>query len=110
MGWFIGNRSAETFEKFYEKMKPLNAVFYSDDWRGYKKVLPKKFLKTGKKYTVAIEQNNANIRHFLARMGRRTKVVSRSEEMVDLSLRLCWNINENDKFQEYQKIFLSIFR
>jgi len=25
-------------------MKSLNAVFYSDDWKGYKRVLPKKFL------------------------------------------------------------------
>lgn len=68
-------------------MSPLNATFYCDEWEAYRKVLPAEALVMGKKCTVAIEQNNSNIRHYLARMTRRTKVVSRSEEMADLSLR-----------------------
>jgi hypothetical protein len=64
----------------------------------------------GKKNTVAIEQSNSNIRHYLGRMTRKTKVVSKSVEMVDLSLRLCWYINENDGFGIFQKIALSIYR
>jgi insertion element IS1 protein InsB len=71
--------------------------------------LPKERHKIGKKYTISIEQNNSNVRHYLARMTRRTKVVSKSAEMVDLSLRLCCYLNEMDGFEKYQNEFLSIF-
>jgi IS1 family transposase len=33
----------------------------------------------GKSRTTAIEQDNSNTRHYLARMTRRTKVVSKSD-------------------------------
>ncbi|CEG11585.1 hypothetical protein MSIBF_A1530016 [groundwater metagenome] len=79
-------------------MKHLDAVFYVDYWDPYKQIFPKNKLVIGKKHTTLIESNNSNIQHFLARMTRRTKVVSRSVEMVDLTLRPCWNINENNMF------------
>ena len=63
----------------------------------------------GKQHTVAIEQNNSNIRYFLERITRRTNVVSKSEQMVDLSLRLCWYLNENDGFEIFQRKALSIY-
>lgn len=63
----------------------------------------------GKKHTVGIEQNNSNIRHYLGRMTRRTKVVSKSKVMVDLTLRITWYLNECGGYKVYQKIFLSIF-
>lgn len=90
-------------------MNHVNATFYTDDWKAYEKVLPADRLVMGKEHTVAIEQNNSNIRHYLARMTRRTKVVSRSEEMVDLSLRLCWFLNEAGGFRKIRKDFLTIF-
>jgi len=38
IGWFVGDRSAETFKKFFEKFKNLeSAVFYTDDYEVYKK-------------------------------------------------------------------------
>ncbi len=109
IGWVIGDRSIKTAKKLYEKLKHLDAVFYVDDWDPYKQIFPRNRLVIGKKHTTLIESNNSNIRHFLARMTRRTKVVSRSVEMVDLTLRLCWNINENDFFKIFQNKFLGIF-
>lgn len=91
-------------------MRHTDAIFYTDNWEVYKNVLPSQRHIVGKKYTVSIEQNNSNIRHFLARMTRRTKVVSKSKEMIDYSLKLCWYINEAGGFYEFQKLFLSIFR
>jgi len=85
------------------------AIFYTDDWGAYRKVLPKGRHKIGKRHTISIEQNNSNVRHYLARMARRTKVVSKSAEMVNLSLRLCWYLNEMNGFEKYQTDFLSIF-
>jgi insertion element IS1 protein InsB len=84
-------------------------MFYSDDWESYVEVIPKGRLKTGKKHTVGIEQSNSNIRHFLGRFTRRTKVVSKSAEMVLATLKICWYVNENNGFDEYLNIFSSIF-
>jgi len=41
-------------------------------------------------HTVTVEQNNSNTRHHLGRFMRRARVVSKSEDMVDTSLKL-WN-------------------
>ena len=109
IGWCVGDRSTKTFRKFYQKFEHLDARFYTDDWESYGKVIPAEKLTTGKKYTVGIEQNNSNIRHFLGRFTRRTKVVSKSAEMVLATLKICWYINENNGFEEYLKVFLSIF-
>jgi insertion element IS1 protein InsB len=60
--------------------------------------------------TFSIEQDNSNIRHFIARFRRRTKVVSKVEEMVDLSLRLYHFLHDNPKnFAALAFTFLSIF-
>ena len=50
----------------------------------------------------------ANIRHFLARFRRRTKVVSKVLEMVDLSLRIYFH-NNLDAFAEKAAVFRAIF-
>ena len=105
IGWFIGDRSIKTFEKFYkEKLSHLKAVFYVDDWIAYKKVLSAGKCVVGKKYTISIEQNNSNII-----FNCRTKVVSHSTEMIDLSLRLDWYLNEYGGFERIRKNIISIF-
>jgi len=42
-------------------------------------------------------KGNLNTRHHLALMTRRTKVVSKQEEMVDASLKI-WHHSKNKKF------------
>jgi len=43
IGWFVGDRSAKTFEKFFERFKDLRStVFYTDDYEVYDKTIPKK--------------------------------------------------------------------
>ena len=110
IGWIIGNRDAKTFRKFYEKLKlPSDVIIYTDDWDVYGKVIPKQNHVIGKQHTIGIEQNNSNIRHYSARMTRRTKVVSKSIEMIDITLRILWYINEDGGYTYFQKIALSIF-
>ena len=76
----------------------------------YSQIIPSYKQIIGKKYTIEIEQNNSNVGHFLGRMTRRTKVVTKSVEMLDNTLKLCWYINEQNGFKYFQNIFLSIFR
>ncbi|SVD22623.1 uncharacterized protein METZ01_LOCUS375477 [marine metagenome] len=63
----------------------------------------------GKKHTISIEQDNSNTRHHLGRMTRRTKIVSRSEEMIYLSMTLWYALNTPEIFRDFQKIFISIY-
>jgi hypothetical protein len=58
--------------------------------------------------TQLLESDNANTRHRVGRFTRRTKVVSRSERMIDLTMRLWAYFEQGHNFAEYQKIFLCI--
>jgi len=84
-------------------------IIYTDDWDVYRKIIPKQNHIIGKQYTVGIEQNNSNIRHYSARMTRRTKVVSKSIEMIDITLRILWYLNEAGGYTYFQNIALSIY-
>ena len=111
MAWVLGNRDTATFRRLYEKVKHLkNCKFYTDDWKVFKKVLPKNRHIVGKQHTYSIEQDNSNTRHHLGRFTRRTKIVSQKIEMVDLSLRLWCALTEPSVFAHYQAIALSIFK
>jgi insertion element IS1 protein InsB len=109
IGWVIGNRNAKTFRRLYEKLEKFVKHYYTDDWEVYKEVIPAEKLTQGKKYTIGIEQNNSNVRHYLGRMTRRTKVVTKSIEMLNISLLITCYLNEYNGYDFFQKIFLSIF-
>ena len=83
----------------------MKAIFYTDNWKAFAKVLPKNRHVIGKSHTIAIEQNNSNTRHYLGRFTRKTKIVSRSIEMVELSIRLWVHVNKHSEFNIYQRIF-----
>ncbi|MBS0185578.1 MAG: IS1 family transposase [Proteobacteria bacterium] len=110
IAWVIGGRDVATFRRLYEKVKHLTGcIFYTDDWDAFAKVLPKGRHIIGKKHTITIEQDNSNTRHHLGRMTRRTKVVSKKEEMIDASMKLWCALSTPAIFQKYQDVFLSIF-
>ena len=88
IAWVLGRRDDATCQKLLNKIGLEGKTFVTDDWEGYHRLIPDDQLFTGKDLTVPIEQDNSNIRHFLARFRRRTKVVSKVVEMVDLSLRI----------------------
>ncbi|CDI04066.1 hypothetical protein BN873_800002 [Candidatus Competibacter denitrificans Run_A_D11] len=73
-------------------------------------MIPAAQLMTGKHLTFPIEQDNSNICHVLARFRRRTQVVSKTEDMVDLSLRLYHHLHDHPAtFAAPSATFLSIF-
>ena len=86
IAWVLGGRDDATCQKLLDKIGVEGKTFVTDDWEGYHRLIREDQLFTGKDLTVSIEQDNSNIRHFVARFRRRTKVVSKVVEMVDLSL------------------------
>jgi IS1 family transposase len=68
-----------------------NATFYTDNWDSFAEVLPPSRHVIGKAHTINIERDNSNTRHHLGRFTRRTKVVSKSPLMVDLTICL-WRV------------------
>jgi insertion element IS1 protein InsB len=110
IAWVLGGRDATTFQRLYDKLKHLTeCIFYTDDWDAFAKVLPKERHIIGKAHTHAIERDNSNTRHHLARMTRRTKVVSKSTDMLHASLKLWCALSIPAIFEAYQALFLSIF-
>jgi insertion element IS1 protein InsB len=110
VGWVIGKRDSTTFKRLYRQVKHLKQCkFYTDDWEVFKSVLPKDRHIVEKSHTRRIEQDNSNTPHHLARMTRRTKVVTKKEEMLDASLKIWHALTDRDTFKSYQLAWLSIF-
>ena len=110
IAWVLGRRDDATCKHLLNKIGVEGKTFVTDDWEGYHRPIPESQLFTGKDLTVPIEQDNSNIRHFLARFRRRTKVVSKAVEMVDLSLRIYHHFHDNlGAFATKAAVFQSIF-
>lgn len=107
----LGRRDVKTFKRLYEKLKHLkNCIFYTDNWAAFSAVLPAERHVIGKAHTYIIENNNSNTRHHLGRFTRRIKVVSKSEHMVDITIRLLVALPTPFWFNHLQNIALSIYR
>jgi insertion element IS1 protein InsB len=110
VAWVLGQRNDATCQRLLDKIGVQGKTFLADDWEGFHRLIPEDQLYTGKDLTFSIEQDNSNIRHYLARFRRRTKVVSKIEKMVDLSLRLYHYFHDNPQnFAALAAVFLSIF-
>jgi len=83
--------------------------FYTDNWDSFAKVLPQDRHVIGKSHTSAIERDNSNTRHNIARFTRKTKVVSHKKEMVDKSIKLWLSFQNHVVFDKYKEMLLSIF-
>ena len=77
VAWQLGGRDAGTLRKLLEKIGTEGKEFVTDDYEAYHQLIPESQLFTGKDLTFLIEQDN-----------RKSKVTSRSIEMVELSLKL----------------------
>ncbi len=105
----LGGRDDATLQRLLDKIALASKIFLTDDWAGFHRLIPEGQLFTGKDLTFPIEQNNSNIRYYLARFRRRTKVVSQSQEMVDLSLRLHHYLSQPENYEPLASQFRCIF-
>jgi insertion element IS1 protein InsB len=100
--WIRSGRDAAMFQRLYDKVKHLTEyVLYTVDWDVFAQVLLKERHIIGKTHTHTIERDNSNTRHHLARMTRRTKMVSKSEDMIHASLKLWWAFTVPAIFAHY---------
>ena len=93
LAWQLGDRSAETLRILLKRLKMWNVkVCCTDDWPTYAKEIetcwPMAHHVVTKAETVALERNNSDTRHGYGRFHRKTKIVSKSLEMVELPLHL----------------------
>lgn len=85
-----GDRTSETGLKLWHKIahRGQEADFITDYWEPYEEFLPPDRHIKDKAETFTVEGLNSVARHFLARLRRRTKCYSKSQQMLELSLQL----------------------
>lgn len=96
--WECGGRDGATCQRLIDRLKPFKVIFFcTDHWEVYSNLLAPNKLLQGKDKTVAIERNNCQQRHWLARFKRKAIVGSKSLEMVNLSIQLfaAFRVNKN---------------
>ncbi|WP_394297470.1 IS1 family transposase [Methanosarcina vacuolata] len=85
----FGSRGTETGQLIWEKLKQkeIGGVM-TDHWRAYAEFLPENIHTQSKAETYTVEGYNSILRHFLARLRRKTKCYTKSLEMPKYSVLL----------------------
>ena len=87
--WECGGRDKQTLEKLTARLSTLTVkTYYTDNWQVYKSVLPASKLIQTKAETHRIERNNCRMQHWFGRFKRKSIIVSKSVEMVNLTIAL----------------------
>ncbi|MDE0015606.1 MAG: IS1 family transposase, partial [Candidatus Poribacteria bacterium] len=92
-------------EKLIEKLEKWNVkVYYTDDYRAYAAVIPREKLIQTKAETHGIERNNCRMRHWFGRFKRKSIIVSKSVERVNLTIALFARFRVNGEVFDILKI------
>ena len=63
-------------------------MYCTDKWASYASIIPQAQLVQSKATTHAIEQNHCRQRHWFGRFKRKSIIISKSQEMVELTMAL----------------------
>jgi insertion element IS1 protein InsB len=89
LDWECGHRNAATLKKLVDRLAPWNVTFYcTDPWQVYAAVIPSEKLVMSKAHTDAIERNHCRQRHWFGRFKRKSIIVSKARDMVELTMAL----------------------
>jgi insertion element IS1 protein InsB len=89
LAWQLGSRSRKTLSKLIHKIEPISCQhYYTDEHISFRGLFPKEKYTVSKLFTCTVEGINSVVRHFLARMRRRTKCYTKSESMLDATIGL----------------------
>jgi insertion element IS1 protein InsB len=101
LDWECGRRDKKTLKKMVERLAQWDVTMYcTDKWATYASVIPQEKLVQSKATTHDIERNYCRQRHWFGRFKRKSIIVSKSPEMVELTMALFakfWvNGNQNE--------------
>lgn len=89
MAWTTGDRSAATFEPLWKQIRKWQSYFYvTDGYKVYPIFINDEDHIVSKTYMTRVEGENTRLRHYLARLHRKTLCYSKSEAMLKHSIRL----------------------
>ncbi|KAM3101273.1 IS1 family transposase [Phormidesmis sp. 146-12] len=89
LAWVVGDHSAETFKPLWQIVCCWHCYFYvTDGWKVYPSFIEEGDHIVSKTYMTRVEGENTRLRHYLARLHRKTLCYSKSVEMLKHSLRL----------------------
>ena len=96
-GWdVLWARTTEPLQELVQR-RPQAAQYYSDDFSTYHTLVyypGRHAVASGKSQTYSVEADNAELRHYLARLGRRSRCFSRSLVALHRAVKLfvhAWN-------------------
>ena len=89
LAWVLGDHSADTFRPLWTIVGAWQCYFYvTDGWRVYPSFIAPEDHLVSKTYMTRVEGENTRLRHYLARLHRKTLCYSKSEAMLKHSIRL----------------------
>ena len=89
LGFVCGRRTITTGKVLWQKIKHLPTMGYGTDMlKAYKNFIPQAKHYAGKTLTTQIQSLNCRLRHYLARLHRKTLCYSKSKTMLEVSLKL----------------------
>ena len=89
IAWTIGDRSSLTFQLLWVVVKCWQSFWYvTDGYAVYPKFIDGSQHVVSKTYMTRVEGENTRLRHYLARLHRKTLCYSKSVEMIECSIRL----------------------
>jgi insertion element IS1 protein InsB len=89
LDWECGRRDKATLKKLVDRLLPGDVKVYGTaQWPTYASAIPQDTLVQSKAMTHDIERNHGRQRHWFGRFKRKSIIVSKSKEMVDLTIAL----------------------
>mgnify|MGYP003313047507 CR=1 FL=1 len=89
LGFVFGSRSIKTARELFKQLKGLPTMGCGTDFlKTDEHLIPLVFHHQRKRFTTQIELLNCRLRHYLARLHRRTLCYSKSKRMLEISLTL----------------------
>lgn len=87
--WTLGDRSSSSFQILWSTIKCWRSFWYvTDGWKVYPGFIASEDHLVCKTYMTRVEGENTRLRHYLARLHRKTLCYSKSLEMLSHSIRL----------------------
>jgi len=89
LGWVVGDHSVQTFRPLWQAVAFWQCYFWVSDGNPvYPGFIPAGDQIVSKTYMTRVEGENTRLRHYLARLHRKTLCYSKSVEMLKHSIRL----------------------